>query len=165
MGGGVSVSRENHQERGEFVRRLTLESAASRKEVDIFADSQTPANATAAGRTDVVQIHKPSSQAKLGLTLQDFDDASVRVIKLQPGSHAALSGITVNDVVTRINGITVESAEFGCALLRSCNAGNVNVSFITTNKPAPPSSKVSDPVWASHSGSLGTRRVYGFDSI
>jgi hypothetical protein len=66
--------------------------------------------------------------------LRSLDDV-VTVLELEPYGFGEQAGLCVGDVVKSINGMEVDCATLGCALLRSAPAGYIEIVVSTSAPP------------------------------
>lgn len=94
----------------------------------------------------VVVLHKPTRDAKLGITLKGGGGSPTEVVSLQPQSVAAASGgLAVGDALLSVNGTSVTSHESATAMLRAAK-GEVRLRVVpsrgttatASDRPPPP---------------------------
>ncbi len=61
--------------------------------------------------TSSYKINKGSQRSKVGITFRNDADGNLRVAKLAPNGLAAANGLKVDDIVTEINGVSVENTD------------------------------------------------------
>lgn len=82
--------------------------------------------------TSSYKISKTSQKSKVGLTFRNDEDGNLRIGKLTPGGPAEANGLKVDDLVTEINGVSVENTDrYRAAQMIRDAEGDLNI--VTAN--------------------------------